>query len=285
MKLLLALMCLASAAHADVSDSGNLSIGGQGVIAGTMTVQGNAFSVGGTTFSVAGGSITLGGRLNAAAAGIKWADGTISTTAASGGGAGGDALLSTTQTFTGANTYASSFTIRSGGRDILLSTYTAAGANASARIRGTDGRLEYRTIAVRAYNSSDRTVSNNTLTTLTYDSERYDTDGMHSTASNTDRLTANTAGVYTICANVRWESNSSGIRLLRILLNGSSAIAEHRYNHTSGENMIDSLCTQWHLAAGDYATSAAYQTSGGNLNIQRSEAESLEFSMTYNGGL
>lgn len=78
-------LLLAASARADVSDSGNLTIGGNGVIQGTMTVQGNAFSVGGATFSVAGGSITLGGRINAAAAGIMWSDGTISTTASSGG--------------------------------------------------------------------------------------------------------------------------------------------------------------------------------------------------------
>lgn len=82
--LLLIVLSIAAPVHADISDSGNLTIGGQGVIVGTMTVQGNAFSVAGATFSVAGGSITLGGRLNAAAAGIKWADGTTSTTAASG---------------------------------------------------------------------------------------------------------------------------------------------------------------------------------------------------------
>lgn len=86
--LALALGLTAASVRADVSDSGNLIIGGNGVIQGTMTVQGSAFSVGGATFSVAGGSITLGGRLNAAAAGIKWADGTTSTTAASGGGGG-----------------------------------------------------------------------------------------------------------------------------------------------------------------------------------------------------
>ncbi len=85
--LTLIALAVAAPARADVSDSGNLTIGGQGVIQGTMTVQGAGFSVGGTTFSVAGGSITLGGRLNAAAAGIKWADGTTSTTASAGGSA------------------------------------------------------------------------------------------------------------------------------------------------------------------------------------------------------
>ncbi len=85
MNMLLALICFAGSAYADVSDSGNLTIGGQGIIQGSMTVQGSAFSVGGTTFTVTAGSVTLGGPLNMAAAGIKWADGTTSTTAASGG--------------------------------------------------------------------------------------------------------------------------------------------------------------------------------------------------------
>lgn len=75
-------LALASPAAADISDSGGLTLGGQVVVQGTATVQGNAFSVGGSTFSVAAGSITLGGRLNAAAGGIKWADGSTSTTAA-----------------------------------------------------------------------------------------------------------------------------------------------------------------------------------------------------------
>lgn len=78
--LLAALMMTAGGARADLSDSGNL------VIAGTGTIQGASFSVGGTTFSVAGGSITLGGALNLSAAGIKWADGTTSFSSSTGGG-------------------------------------------------------------------------------------------------------------------------------------------------------------------------------------------------------
>ena len=65
-----------------VSIGGQAVVSGQAIVVGTMTVQGSAFSVGGATFTVAAGSITLGGQLNAASAGIKWADGTTSTTAA-----------------------------------------------------------------------------------------------------------------------------------------------------------------------------------------------------------
>lgn len=85
--ILAAFLAAGAPVHADLSDSGDLIIGGQGIISGTMTVKGNAFSVGGSTFSVAGGSVTLGGRLNAATAGIKWADGTTSTSASGGASA------------------------------------------------------------------------------------------------------------------------------------------------------------------------------------------------------
>lgn len=143
--LALMALSLAAPARADVSDSGNLTIGGQGIIQGTMTVQGAGFSVGGTTFSVAGGSVTLGGRLNAAAAGILWADNTTSTTASAGsssGSAGGDltgtypnptwnpahGITAATATFTG-NAFSvgnSTFAVKDGKVGIGVSSPTLA---------------------------------------------------------------------------------------------------------------------------------------------------------------
>src|SRR3569832_2325574 len=58
-------LALISSARADVSDSGNLSIGGNGVIVGSMTVQGSGFSVGGSSFALAGGSATIAYQLQA----------------------------------------------------------------------------------------------------------------------------------------------------------------------------------------------------------------------------
>lgn len=122
------LLCLLSAlrvpsAYADVSDSGNLTIGGQGVVAGTMTVQGNAFSVGGSTFAVLAGTVNVGGLLKLSAAGIQWNDGKVSTTSATGGGGGvGDAVLTSSQTFSGANVFTSSTQFGTGAS---RSTFTA----------------------------------------------------------------------------------------------------------------------------------------------------------------
>lgn len=150
------LMALALPARAAITDSGNLTIGGQGVISGTFTVQGSAFSVGATTFSVNGSSVgirtsvpaaaldvagsvqigsgtakstfTAAGMLKLNAAGIQWADGSTSTTAAVGGGGGGDAFLSANQTFTGSDTFASTVTV---GPSVYSTT-----ANYSSVLRG-----------------------------------------------------------------------------------------------------------------------------------------------------
>lgn len=105
---LLFVLMAARNASADISDSGSLTIGGQSVIAGTMTVQGNAFSVGGSTFSVLAGTVNVSGLLKVSAAGIQWDDGKVSTTSSSGGGGIGDMSLASTQTVTGAKVFTSS---------------------------------------------------------------------------------------------------------------------------------------------------------------------------------
>ena len=69
------LFALSTRAKADISDSGNLTIGCNGVIQGTMTVQGNAFSIGGATVSAAGSTLTLNVYAPGISSnGIQWAE-------------------------------------------------------------------------------------------------------------------------------------------------------------------------------------------------------------------
>lgn len=115
------LTALALPARADIIDSGYLQVGGQGIFGGTVTVQGNALGVAGSvsatsaTLSATGaqtyalttssGIHMVNGKLKLdSGAMIQWPDGSTSTTAASAGG-GGNAVLSATQTFSGANTF------------------------------------------------------------------------------------------------------------------------------------------------------------------------------------
>ena len=105
---------------------------GQMAVVGTMTVQGNAFSVGGSTFTVSAGTINAGVLLKVSAAGIQWADGNVSTT--SGGGGTGNASLSANQTFSGQNIFSA---VTSFGDGAIRSSFTTNGDltfNAASRL-------------------------------------------------------------------------------------------------------------------------------------------------------
>jgi hypothetical protein len=122
--------------------------------------------------------------------------------------------------------------------------------------------------AVRAYNSADISIANATLTALTFDSERYDTDSMHSTVSNTGRITFTTAGVYNLTFNGVFASNATGYRVASFRLNGTTYIGYFSQMAVSGDSTYLNVTTQYKFAAGDYIEVVVYQTSGGALNIQ-----------------
>ena len=172
--LLALLLGCAGTAHADVSDSGNLSIGGQGVVAGTMTVQGNAFSVGGSTFSVLAGTVNTGGLLKVGAQGIQWNDGTVSTTSTSGSGGCSNVsscLVDSTFSVSGISSY--TFTLSASTAvvyNLLLNVSPTATSNLAIRFNG-DSSANYiwstEGLATNgAGDGSDSTASNNVLCQL-----------------------------------------------------------------------------------------------------------------------
>jgi hypothetical protein len=136
--------------------------------------------------------------------------------------------------------------------------------------------------AVRAYNNANQSIANATTTDLTFNSERFDTDTMHSTVSNTERLTATTAGVYCIFANMGFASNTVGYRVIDLKLNGSTIICRVKKTPTSaiGEADFVASCV-YELDAADYVTCNVYQTSGGALNSVTTGNFIPEFGMVW----
>ena len=132
-------------------------------------------------------------------------------------------------------------------------------------------------IAARVYNSSGQTIGNASWTALTFNSERFDNAGLHSTSSNTSRLVAPVAGDYVITGVVRWNNNDTGLRGIAVRLNGTTFISESLVYtssvHTSNTAGI------YHLAENDYVELMVYQSSGGNLNTIVSGNISPEFAM------
>lgn len=121
----------------------------------------------------------------------------------------------------------------------------------------------------RAYNSAPISVNNNTPTILTMDSELFDTDTYHSTASNTSRLTAPRAGYYLAMGQITWAANATGLRLAAIFVNGLTVASAPVQSEVPGY-AADSLFQQVQgvvlLTAGQYVELDCQQTSGGALN-------------------
>lgn len=136
----------------------------------------------------------------------------------------------------------------------------------------------------RVYNSALQTIANNSLVALTFDSERYDNGGMHSTSSNTSRITAATAGVYAMAVAISWAANSVGIRVVTIRLNGTTRIVSNNIPTSVTGGGVDENCgTVYRLAASDYVEAMVYQDSGGNLDVALVGNYSLEFACQWIG--
>jgi hypothetical protein len=143
-----------------------------------------------------------------------------------------------------------------------------------------DGSINKSTaLGARVYNDANISINNDTTTTLTYNSERFDDDTIHSTASNTGRLTCVHAGTYLITANVCFAANATGCRMVLFLLNGATEIARHRVSAASAGATVLSLTTTYKLAATDYVQCRGYQNSGGALNVEYQANYSPTFGM------
>jgi hypothetical protein len=139
-------------------------------------------------------------------------------------------------------------------------------------------------VSARVFNSADVTVPQlkpSEWTTLTFDSERWDTANLHETATNSGRLKAPVAGKYYIFANITWESPiGSGLWGLRLQLNGKTVIAEQTLPNTAAPFRISTAVgTLYGLAAGDYVEVQVFQNSGNPLPIRHIPAASTEFGM------
>lgn len=131
----------------------------------------------------------------------------------------------------------------------------------------------------RVYNSENISIPNNEVTTLTFDSERWDTDSIHDLVTNPERLTCKTAGRYVIMAQAQFYINTTGRRMIRLRVNGFSIGFDERNPVTVGANSPLLAQTIFDFAVGDYVTVQVYQTSGNALNILSVAKYSPEFMM------
>lgn len=158
----------------------------------------------------------------------------------------------------------------------LKAALTAIGQTSDS----TFGQLKTAAYGCMLNRTAAQTITDATDTVITFPSgsvtEELDSDGLHSGVTNSARITipAGGDGVYLIGGNVRWETNSSGVRVLWAEYNGSAGtgtvISESRIAPTGGGTTQTSqlVSTVYLLASGDYVTLNVRQTSGASRDIQ-----------------
>jgi len=135
-------------------------------------------------------------------------------------------------------------------------------------------------IGCRVYHDTVFDVPNASTTALPFNTERWDTDGIHNTITNNDRLTCQTAGKYLIVGNVRLANSAVGIRVLGIYLNASTMIGRMSINVlAAGDNITLNVSTIYSLSVTDYVTLRVYQNTGGNLSTLLIPNAAPEFMM------
>lgn len=116
--------------------------------------------------------------------------------------------------------------------------------------------------------AAQNAASGTSYASVAFDTEAADTDTMHSTSSNTSRITATTAGLYLVTGTVAFAANATGYRGARIAKNGSTDVTRTQSPATAAATAHWlNIAALVRLAAGDYVELQALQNSGGNLAL------------------
>jgi hypothetical protein len=162
--------------------------------------------------------------------------------------------------------------------DVLVIVDDAGGTPVTKKATVENVQADWH-VGARVYNSANISLAHGAEVVLTFDSERYDTDTIHSTSTNTERLTCQTAGVYLIIASVQIQGNAGGAaRQVMIRLNGTTNLCNTRQVFNAADSNL-SVSTIYELSATDYVTVVCYQDSGGALNAEAAGNIAPEFMM------
>lgn len=136
-------------------------------------------------------------------------------------------------------------------------------------------------IGAKVYHSANQAIPDDTLTSLAFDTEVWDTDTIHDIVTNNSRLTCKTAGKYVIMGTATFVYNATGERALFMVLNGTLEIAVETttalYKALSYTKL--GVSTIYNMAVGDYIELVVRQSSGNDLNVYGGSVRNPDFVM------
>jgi hypothetical protein len=128
------------------------------------------------------------------------------------------------------------------------------------------------------YKSAAQSIANDTLTTVTWNSEDFDTNDFHSTSTNTGRFTIPVAGKYLINAMIGWDTTANtNTKTVTMRKNGADLFKSNGLG-SNKDYQSQSLQYIASAAVNDYFEILVYQTSGGSLNILQNANSTYQIS-------
>ena len=120
-------------------------------------------------------------------------------------------------------------------------------------------------ISCGVYMSANLSIANATWTTVPWDTEEWDTAAIHDNVTNNSRLTCPVAGRYLIWYTGQWTDNTTGARMVRVVLNAGGDFLKMFLDKDGDGRWIASTSGVFNLALNDYIELSVYQSSGAAL--------------------
>lgn len=122
-------------------------------------------------------------------------------------------------------------------------------------------------VGAKVYRENAQSFSSGTFQPVEWEAEAYDDADFVDLGTFDTRITIPTGygGRYEMFAAAGFDANATGYRQLSIRVNGTSRVTE--LVDATGQTVSMKAFTETVLEDGDYVTLAAFQNSGGNLNL------------------
>ena len=148
------------------------------------------------------------------------------------------------------------------------------------------------------YRSTGQSITASTYTLLVWDSEWYDSDGMHSTSLNTSRLTCVTSGVYEVVVHIEWQVTNDptpGTRVVTVQKNNNGGLTPFtsteiaadvqivEISDATGRPQTNHLTFLVALTVGDYLECVVAHTAASARSTVESAGNRTTFGMLWMG--
>jgi hypothetical protein len=115
-------------------------------------------------------------------------------------------------------------------------------------------------IGCRITRSTGQSIPASAGTTINFDVDIYDTDAMHDTLVQNNRVYVKTPGVYLITFCLTWEANAGGQRVTAIIKNNTTWIAVEGETGVAADTCDQSVATTDTFIVDDFFSGIVYQT-------------------------